>query len=400
MNGTNNGRYSSEIMRYTYNINSSQRQSGTNTDYNIDFSQPITPLSKYGRFIVTVTSISVPFSFYQLSTTDNLNVLPVSLKNPVDANPKLTTISLQPGNYTPYTLITQLNSKLLDACLTASAGFTPFTPTFNSTYNPTTGHITFSLLSPAGSEIRLLFSSTTTTQVLSGFFGMDGTDIVMTPLTTSSSVRPCLLNPVNYLFLRSSLKQYRNREWTIQPDDVSDILYRIPIGTNQGTWIQYDIASEPVYIVDSAISNINFYLTSNLSYTGINLQGLAWSFAFSISEVVAPDYIPITEALASNKLARLSMEERDTMVKELEDLKQRELQRLQKYRDKLEKTKGETPVVEEVPVPTKTTSPSGVEYSGGSHLMEYTPSVSYSTLSVFDDPRRRPEDPVLQEISP
>lgn len=395
-----NGRYSHEIMRYTYNVNSSQRQAGTNTDYDIQFSQPITPLSKYGQFIVSVSSISVPFSFYQLSTTDNLNVLPVSLKNALDANPKVTTISLQPGNYTPYTLISQLNSKLVDACLTPASGFTPFTPSFNTTYNPTTGHMTFSLLSPAGSEIQLLFSSSTTTQVLSGFFGMDGTNIVMTPTTTPSSVRPCLLNPVNYLFLRSSLKQYRNREWTIQPDDVSDILYRVPIGTNQGTWIQYDQPSEPVYIVDSSISTINFYLTSNLSYTGINLQGLAWSFAFSISEVLRPDYVPITEALASNKLARLSTEERDRMTEELEALKQRELIRLQKYKEKLEKGKEVVPPVqEEAKSPEKVMGPAGADYGAGSHLMEYTPSVPYSSISVFDDPQRRPDDPVFQEIT-
>lgn len=389
-------------MRYTFNINSSQRQAGTNTDFDIHFSQPITLLSKYGQFIVSVSSISVPFSFYQLSATDSLNVLPVSLKNALDPNPHITSITFQPGNYTPYTLITQLNSLLVNVCQTSAIGFTPFTPTFNTTYNPTTGHITFSLIAPIGSEIRLLFSSTPTTQVLSGFFGMDGTDIVMTPVTTPSSVRPCLLNPVNYLFLRSSLKQYRNREWTILPDDVSDILYRVPIGTNQGTWIQYDESSEPVYIVDSAISSINFYLTSNLSYTGINLQGLAWSFAFSVSEVIRPDYVPITEALASNKLARLSMEERDKMIEELDALKQRELNRLQKYKDKLEKVKGDTATAEDTPVsaPEKLVSPTGVEYPGGSHLMEYSPTVPYSSINVFDNPQHRPDDPVLQEINP
>lgn len=389
-------------MRYTYNINSSERQSGTNTDFDIHFSQPITPLSKYGQFIVSVSSISVPFSFYQLSATDGLNVLPVSLKNAFDPNPFVTSITLQTGNYTPYTLITQLNSRLIEKCQTPAGGFTPFTPTFNSTYNPTTGHITFVLTAPVGSEIRLLFSLTASARILSGFFGMDGTDIVMTPLATPSSVRPCLLNPVNYLFLRSSLKQYRNREWTIKPDDVSDIIYRVPIGTNQGTWIQYDQPSEPVYIVDSSISSINFYLTSNLSYTGINLQGLAWSFAFSISEVVRVDYVPITEALASNKLARLSMEERDKMIEELDALKQREILRLQKYKEKLEKTKGDVPASQETPVidPQKTTSPSGVEYSSGSHLMEYTPSIPYANINVFDNPQRRPDDAVLQEIPP
>jgi len=393
MNGQTNGKYSTEIMRYTYNIDSSQRSSGINTDYEIAFSQPITPLSKYGQYIVSVSSISVPFSFYQLSATDGLNVLPVFLKNPADPTGITTSITFTPGNYTPYTLITQLNALLLTACQTPATGFTPFTPTFNTTYNPTTGHITFSLTAPLLSEIHLLFSSSPITAILSGFFGMAGGDVVMTPLTTPSSVRPCLLNPVNYLFLRSSLKQYRNREFIVIPDDTSDILYRVPIGTSQGTWIQYSEPSEPVYIVDSSISVINFYLTTNLSYSPINLQGLSWSFAFSISEVVRPDYIPITEALASNKLARLSMEDRDEMMAELEALKQRELQRLQKYREKLEKGKGKEE--EKAVPPPAETSPIGLESASTGRLLEYTPTAPYT--SIFDDPASRPEDAVFIE---
>lgn len=396
MNGSN-GRYSNEIIRYTFNIDSSQRSSGENTDYEIALTQPIVPLSKYGQFIVSVSSISVPFSFYQLSATDNLNVLPVYLKNALDPTGKTVDITFAPGNYTPYTLITQLNSLLVTACQTASTGFTPFIPTFNTTYSPTTGHITFALTGPASSEIRLLFNTSATTAVLGGFFGVGGLAVIMTPTTTPSSVRPCLLNPVNYLFLRSSLKQYRNREFIVQKDDISDILYRVPIATSQGTWIQYSEPSEPVYIIDTSISTINFYLTTNLSYTAINLQGLSWSFAFSISEVLRPDYVPITEALASNKLTRLSMEERDAMMAELEALKQRELTRLQKYKEKLTKGKGETePPAEDLKAAIPETSPVGLQPPPG-RLLDYTPTAPYG--SIFDMPASRPEDPVFQETS-
>ena len=388
---TSNGIYSNQIMRYTFNIDSSQRSSGANTDYDIAFAQPITHLSKNGMFIVSVSSITVPFSFYQLSTTDGLNQLPVFLKNAVDPSGVTRTITLQPGNYTPYTLITQLNQRLIETCLIGGTGFTPFTPVFLSSYNPTTGYITFALTNPIGCEIRLLFSTNATTTLLSGFFGTAGADIIMTPATTPSSVRPCLLNPINYLFLRSSLKQYRNREFIVQKDDTSDILYRVPIGTSQGTWIQYDYPSEPVYIIDSSISSINFYLTSNLSYTPINLQGLSWSFAFSISEVLRPEYVPISEALANNRLVNLSVEDREAMKKELEQLRERELERLQKYKAKLSKDK-EEPIQEDL----KTPEPQQAVYGSASRLLEYTPSVSYP--NIFDDIRTRPEDPVFQSV--
>lgn len=380
-------------MRYTHYIDSSQRSSGSNTDFDISLKEPIVHLSKTGQFIVSVINVTVPFSFYQLSNTDNLNQLPVFLKNASDPSGVNRTITLQPGNYTPYTLIQQLNQRLLEACLTASPGFTPFTPLFQTTYTPSTGYITFALTNPLGCEIRLLFSTNTTTALLGGFFGMGGVDVIMTPATTPTSVRPCLLNPVNYLFLRSSLKQFRNREFIVQKDDTSDILQRIPIGTAQGTWIQYDQPSEPVYIIDPQIQTINFYLTTNLSYTPINLQGLSWSFSFSISEVSRPEYQPIAEAMAINRMVGLSVEEREAMTKELESLRLRELERLQRYKEKL--SKGDEKVKEMPEQEQGVRSPAMLEQSAGSRLLSYTPSQPYP--NIFDDPQRQPET-IYQEV--
>jgi hypothetical protein len=327
-----------EVARYTFHVDSAKRNSGTNTDLYITLVQPLTRLSADGQFIVTVSSISIPFSFYQLSSTENLNVLPIYIKNAVDALGRSSSITLTPGNYTPYTLITELNARLTVACQqTGISGYTAFTPTFATTYNPQTGHITFSLTAPAGCEIQLLFSTSTVTGLLGNFFGVGQVDVVMTTSTTQTSTKPCVLNPVNYLYLRSSLKQStRNREWVVVKDDVSDILHRIPIGTSQGTWIQFDIPSEPIYIMDLSIESINFYLTSNLTYESINLQQIDWSFSFSISEVARPKYTPIATQLAYNSFAPASPEDRQKEIDELEQRKQRELERLIRYRDKLQ----------------------------------------------------------------
>jgi hypothetical protein len=323
-----------EIMRYSFYIDSNKRSSGTNTDLNLNLSQPITRLGADSQYIVTVSSVSIPFSFYQLSSTENLNVLPVTLRNALDAGPRTTSITLQQGNYTPYTLITELNSKLTTACQQAGiGGFTPFTPVFATVYNPTTGFITFSVTGPVGCQISLLFTTSSVTQQLGGFFGVNGNDIVMTPSTTPSSTKPCVLNPVNYLYLRSSLKQFRNREWVVKPDDVSDILHRIPISTTQGTWVQYDVPSEPVYIIDASIDSINFYLTTNLTYEAINLQGIDWSFAFTISEVARPKYTPITQQIVYNSFGPTTNPAAE--LADLEAQKAKELERLKRYRDKL-----------------------------------------------------------------
>ena len=397
MNGNQN-KYDT-VMSYSFYCDSALRDSGTNTDMNIS-TQPITHLSSNGQFICSVTSISIPFSFYQLSATENLNVLPVLLRNPADVAGRNTTITLSPGNYNPYTLIAELNQRLITACQQVGiAGFTPFTPVFTTTYNTTTSYITFSLTAPVGCQISLLFSTTPVTAQLGNFFGVGGVDIIMTTSTTPSSTKPCVLNPVNYLYLRSSLKQYRNREWVVRRNDVSDILHRIPISTSQGTYIQYDVPSEPVYLVDDVIDNMNFYLTTNLSYEPINLQGIDWSFAFIITEVPRPSYTPITERIAYNSFAKITGGDTQLQIDELERQKQREIERLSRYREKLQsmddgkdsKTPEEAKAPEEK-TPEELLKNTSALYPTLSKMKEYE-SVMYG--SVFDSATVRPAGDVL-----
>lgn len=391
MNGNSLSSYN-EVMRYTFHVDSNKRSAGTNTDLILNMTQVINKLAVDSVFIVTVNSISVPFSFYQLNINDNLNVLPIYIKNGLDVLGRTTSITLQPGNYNPYSLLIELNTKITTACQQVVLGFTPFTPIFLSTYNPTTGHITFVLSSPIGSEIQLLFSTSTVTGILGNYFGVGQTDVVMTPSTTPSSFKPCVLNPVNYLFLRSSLKQFRNREWVVIPDDTSDIIYRIPIGTQQGTWIQYDMPSEPVYIVDDSITSINFYLTTNLTYEPINLQQVNWSFSFSISEVIRPNYKPLASQLVINKIALIDTEDKDKLVQELQQKKQQEMNRLLKYKEVLssELPKSQEQKQDTVETPEKT--PDELvknfvsSYSTASKIKDYQ-SIQYN--SIFDPPTQR-----------
>lgn len=320
-----------EVMRYTYHINSAQRSLGSNTDFTVNFSQIVNLLSKGGVFQVIVSNVQIPFTFYQLSSTSNLNQLPVYIKNPVDGAGINTTITLQPGNYTPYSLITELTSKLTTAC---GGCPTPFTPTFSMSYSQTNGYLTFGLSTPVGANINLLFGSSTVSQLLGRFFGViANVYMVGGQATPPTSTQPCVLNPVNYLLIRSNLKQFRNREFITRPDDVSDILYKIPITTSQGTWVSYYQESEPVYILDSMIPSINFYLTNNLTYDPINLQNIPWSFSFTIKEVVRPTYDSINSTLVLNKEpAVVSSEEQ---LQELEKKKNDLLRKLEIYQRKL-----------------------------------------------------------------
>jgi hypothetical protein len=194
----------------------------------------------------------------------------------------------------------------------------------------------------------------------------------------------------------------------VKTDDVSDILHRIPIATAQGTWIQYDQPSEPVYIIDSSIDSINFYLTTNLTYEAINLQGIDWSFSFTISEVVRPKYTPITQQIVYNSFAPAT--DPTAELADLEAQKAKELERLKRYRDRLamgtpeeDLKKAETPLgptgiseapkVEETPkTPDEVLKASGLINQSTAKLEEFN-NILYGSL--WDEPVRRQAGDVL-----
>lgn len=379
------------------------RTKGTNEDFWIETAQIINRLAKDSQFIVQLHNVQIPFSFYQLSATSNLNRLPIYIRNPVDGAGIYTTVIIPEGNYTPYTLITALNTVLTTACQTPALGFTPFTPVFNTSYNSTNGKITFALTSPVGCQITLRFSVNNLTGLLGNFFGMGGVDVAMTTSSTVLSVQPCVLNPVNYLCIRSSLKQFRNREFIVIKDDVSDILAKVPILTQQGTYVQWIEQSEPIYIIDNSINTIEFYLTNNLTYDPINLQNLSWSFTFSISEVLRPDYASIATTQAINMLARQIAPADDEKFKQLEQQKKELVDKLAVYQKKLEGKpteplkKDEKKVEEEKKAEEKKdVSKYSAVFDASSKLTEFQPIVY---KNMFEDEDGEPPQPT-EEVPP
>jgi len=321
-------------MEYTFHVNSSQRSSGTNTNFNLNFSQVVNLLAKKGQFQIIFNSVQIPFTFYQMNSTDSLNVITCNFQNLLDT--WTANITLTEGNYTPTTLLAELSRVLTYACQYPPAGHTAsaFTPTFQFGYVPATGFMTFAMSSPAGIAITLNFQNSPNPYT-AGFFGINTvtpTNILITSIViaTDTSTQPCVLNPINYLLVRSSLKQFRNREFIVLKDDVSDILYKVPITTSQSTWINYFQLSEPIYIVDNTIQTINFYLTNNLTYTPINLQKIPWAFSFTLREVLRPDY----EAL-NTFISLIPPMPDQNEVKRLMDEKEKLLDKLALYRRKL-----------------------------------------------------------------
>jgi len=124
----------------------------------------------------------------------------------------------------------------------------------------------------------------------------------------------------------------------VQPGgDSSDILYKVPVTTLANSYINYYQVSDPVYVTDTQIGYIEFYLTNNLTYDPINLQGVPFAFTFIITEILRHDYTGILASLAINKpLVDKSEEEvKNNQIKELLELQRNEIERLKKYQKKL-----------------------------------------------------------------
>jgi hypothetical protein len=190
---------------------------------------------------------------------------------------------------------------------------------------------------PANASIQMNFGSNT---VLGTFFGFTTNQLISSVLSVTST-NTCVANPVNYLLIRSgNLIQSNNREYIIETDVFSDILYRVPVGTSQNTWLQHLADTDPVQIANDKITSINIYLTTNLTYTPIDLQGVNWAISFSVIEKENVSYKPLTDLLVSNlpqptinqPQANMTKEEVEKLEKEYND----NVTKIEEYKKRLE----------------------------------------------------------------
>ena len=327
------------VATYTFYISSAQRLSGTNTDMNIQLSQIITRQARNSHFMATVHGATIPFSFYQLSN----DIKSVTVFIQQGANSFGAILNMTVGNYSTTSVLDELGAKLTTICQGSILPCTSFTPLLNFSYNPTTSKSSLTLVgvtpntAPANTTtISLLFGSNLS---LGLFFGFTANAVMNIGIAATGS-QPAVANPVSYLLLRSpSLRQFKNREWVVEKDVFSDILYHVPLQTNVNTYINWYGDSHPVVLVNDTISSLNFYLTTNLSYTPIDLQNLSWSFRMTISEVIQPVYDSIFSTAFVNQALPAPIATDATLEEQarLEQEKQDALQRIERYKQKLAK---------------------------------------------------------------
>lgn len=329
---------SKEIAKYTFHVSSDKRSSGTSTDMTLSLANTISLKSKLGRFKILVHAVNIPFSYYQLSS--EINTLECIFTD-ATGNPKTATISLGIGNYTTISILAELSAKLITMAQASSGAYVGYTPTLNFTYSSTTSKSTFAMTNPANASIQMNFATNTNLGI---FFGLS-TNVTISTASTIVSTKVAVANPVNYLLIRSgNLQQIYNREYIVENDVFSDILYRVPVGTQQNTWIQHHADGYPIFISNNLITTINIYLTTNLTYNPIDLQGIGWAISFSIIEVEAPEFVSLGQTTINNFITPTPVEqpgepeptpEEEALKKAYED----ELAKLEIYKNKLLKRK-------------------------------------------------------------
>jgi hypothetical protein len=329
---------SKEIAKYTFHVSSDKRSSGTSTDMTLSLANTINLKSKTGRFMIVVHAVNIPFSYYQLSS--DINTLECVFTDTA-GNPKTATISLGIGNYTTVSILAELSAKLITMAQASAGSYVGFTPTLNFTYSSTTSKSTFAMTNPANASIQMKFATNTNLGI---FFGLS-TNVTISTASTIVSTKVAVANPVNYLLIRSgNLQQIYNREYIVENDVFSDILYRVPVGTQQNTWIQHHADGYPIFISNNLITTINIYLTTNLTYNPIDLQGIGWAISFSLIEVEAPEFVSLGQTTISNFITPTPVEqpgepeptpEEEALKKAYED----ELAKLEVYKNKLLKRK-------------------------------------------------------------
>lgn len=313
------------INTYQFHIKSSKRSSGTETDLNIKTNQILSLKSANGVFRVKVQGTTIPFSFYQLSS--DINTLQVEFTN---TGTKIVNLALPPGNYTTASVLNLLKDQIVASAAISDGGFIGYAANLTFTYSSATGRSTLST-SDVGPSIVLRFDLN---QDLGRFFGFD-TSQTISSVSTPVSTKIAVANPVYQLYIRSgNLQQINNREFIAETDVYSDVFYTIPIATNTNTYIQTSHEGDEIWIANNDISEINWYLTTNLSYTPIDLQGLDWSFVFTIDEIERPDYRPRVAAITSLLQAPIP---KPVDVEALQRQKEEILSKLEVYKKKLSK---------------------------------------------------------------
>jgi hypothetical protein len=309
------------VALYNLFLDSKYRTSGTNSSPEFALPSPITLSNPNHRFIVTVKSADVPFSFKSLSTP--YNTLRVQYIETPFVN-AFFTITVPPGNYS----ITQLLS-ILSSLLTA--GIAPLAtnaPQFNFSYDRNTGLATLDIqaVTPGNPTTVRLFWTDPNGDFLANFFGFTGDiDTILSyngagvpSYTNNVSEGHVICSPISSIYIRSgTLSQPANNdEYLVEfSGTVSDILLKMSVTTPYNTWLNYSNGDIEITINNKLIDIIQLYITG-LSYIPLDLSNVYWRTHLQIKEIrdTYLDEIEKEQQRIAQEIRQLEMERERAMM--------------------------------------------------------------------------------------
>jgi hypothetical protein len=293
-------------------INSEYRTSGTISDFTINLKEPLRLMNSNNYFRCKVGRTIIANVINQINASNN--VLQYNISRPSVPLSQTANITLSVGNYNINTLLTELSNKLTASIATYSVSIKT-----NFTYDRTTGKATLGLtgLDTIATTITLYFNNNLR---LGAFFGFTSNAVFSYTNTTTSNNTTgqtyVNVNPINHIYIRSSLPQRESYENVIESITITDILAKIPIMSySSGNFIFYENSISYTDLSINLIDSINLYLSDNLSYS-IDMT-LNYTTTLIIEEIGTDksDYVLDNEILTKQK-------EDEALMTEIQLLKQ------------------------------------------------------------------------------
>ena len=274
-----------EINRYHIFVNTALRSntSESSSNFTIQVNPPLTKDHPNHYFTAQIVSVEIPYTWNQVNSTNNTLQITYQAVN--------YTINLTAGNYTVYSLITELANKVNSVI--------PVHPwTDNTTYNSNTGIINFGIKDvPSGSTTSYVLAyNFPANPFLARMFGCLNNSSIVFGYGPISSVYQYInvngstnvnVNPVSSIFIRSNnLKQLKNQENLVSgyAQDPSDILCKLQVYTPPKTYIFYNgELGLNARITNPIIDKLDIYLSDNNSFS-LNLNQNDWTFRITFIE--------------------------------------------------------------------------------------------------------------------
>lgn len=265
---------SNVIRTYQLYLNTSNATSSAvpNTDITFVLNNPIKLISQNNRFKCRIISATIPFSFFQINSTNNV-IQVVTTSGIFD-------VTIPEGNYNINTLATAFTAEIQAYILLSF--FIPITIT--TSFNSNTSKETFSLsVSPPIYSIQVPYIAQN--QPILKMLGFTSNFLVTNASPTITSNQVVNVNPASEIFIRSrTLTQASSTESLIGQCVTSNIIANIQINQPSFGYIQfYQPLNYYNDIVSRTIDNVNLYMTTlQGSMVG---QALPSTFCLEIIEV-------------------------------------------------------------------------------------------------------------------